>query len=75
MSAHLRPISDLLLAFTGPLVWAGHFFGLYLTEALLCSTSPSAAAIQIRWIGAGLTVIALAALIAFAVRARHGTEL
>ena len=71
MSAHPRPMSDLLLAFTGPLVWAGHFFGLYLTEALLCSTSASAATIQIRWIGAGLTVIALAALIAFAVRARH----
>lgn len=29
MSAHPRPISDLLLALTGPIVWAGHFFGLY----------------------------------------------
>ena len=74
MSAHPRPMSDLLLACTGPLVWAGHFFGLYLTEALFCSTSPSAAAIQVRWIGAGLTVIALAALIAFAVCARYSTD-
>ena len=66
MSAHPRPMSDLLLALIGPIVWAGHFFGLYLTEALLCSILAPAAGAQIRWIGAGLTVIALAALLTFA---------
>ena len=74
MSAHPRPMSDLLLALAGPMVWAGHFFGLYLTEAVLCST-PAPAGAQVRWIGAGLTVIALAALAAFALRHRHGFHL
>ena len=61
MSAHPRSMSDLLLALTGPIVWAGHFFGVYLTEALLCSTPDPAIGAQVRWIGAGLTVIALGA--------------
>ena len=51
MSAHPRPMSDLLLALTGPIVWAGHFFGVYLTEALLCSTPGPATGAQVRWIG------------------------
>ena len=75
MSAHPRPMSDLLLALTGPIVWAGHFFGLYLTEALLCSAPGPATGGQVRWIGAGLTVIALGGLVAFALRHRHDLHL
>ena len=71
MSAQPRPMSDLLLALGGPMVWATHFFGLYLTEALLCSAPAPSAGAQIRWIGAGLTFIALAGLVAFALRHRH----
>ena len=70
MSAHPRPVSDLLFISFGPIVWAAHFFGLYLTEALLCSAPGPATGGQVRWIGAGLTVIALAVLMAFAVRSR-----
>ena len=75
MSAHPRATSDLLLALTGPIVWAGHFFGLYLTEALLCSAPGPATGGQVRWIGAGLTAIALAGLVAFALRHRHDFHL
>jgi hypothetical protein len=70
MNAHPRPVSDLLLASFGPIVWAGHFFGLYLTEALLCSAPGPVTGGQVRWIGAGLTVVALAVLVVFAVRSR-----
>jgi hypothetical protein len=72
MSAHPRNVGHLLLALTGPIVWAGHFFGVYLTEALLCSAPGPATGGQVRWIGAGLTVIALAVLMTFAVRSRYG---
>ena len=75
MSTYPRPMSDLLLALTGPIVWAGHFFSLYLTEALLCSTPALAAGAQVRWIGAGLTFIALGGLVAFALRHRHDFHL
>jgi hypothetical protein len=75
MSAHPRPMSDLLLALTGPIVWSGHFFGVYLTQSLLCSISTPAAGAQIRWIGAGLTVIALVACVAFLLGNRHGFRL
>ena len=75
MSTYPRPMSDLLLALTGPIVWAGHFFGLYLTEALLCSAPGPATGAQVRWIGAGLTAIALAGLVAFALRHRHDFHL
>ena len=75
MSAHPRPISDLLFALTGPIVWSGHFFGVYLTEALLCSTPTPAAGAQVRWIGGGLTAIALVACVAFVLQHRHGLRL
>jgi len=75
MSAHPQPISDLLLALTGPIVWAGHFFGVYLTEALLCTATGPATGAPVRPIAAGLTVIALAALVAFAFRHRHSFHL
>jgi hypothetical protein len=75
MNAHPRPASDLLVASFGPIVWAAHFFGLYLTEALLCTAPEAATGAQVRSIGAGMTVIALAALVALALRHRHGFRL
>ena len=71
MSAQPRPASDLLIASFGPIVWAAHFAALYLTEAFLCSPPEPATGAQIRWIGAALTLFALAALIAFAARSRY----
>jgi hypothetical protein len=75
MSARSRPMSDLLFALTGAIVWSGHFFAVYFTEALLCSTPKLATAAQIRWIGGGLTAIALAALVAFLLRHLQGFRL
>lgn len=63
----IRPITDLLLAFAGPIVWAGHFFGVYLNEAVLCPTQGAA---PVRAVGAMLTVSALAIVVAAAVHHR-----
>jgi hypothetical protein len=53
---------DLLVAMAGPIVWAVHFFGLYLAEAFLCSPPLSAASAIVRPFAAVLTVFALAVL-------------
>jgi hypothetical protein len=71
MTSGSRPLTDLLFAFAGPIVWAGHFFGVYLTEALLCPTEGSATQATVRSIGGVLTVLALAVLLAFAIRHRR----
>jgi hypothetical protein len=71
MTSDTRPVTDLLFAFAGPIVWAGHFFGVYLTEALLCSGQVSITHATVRSIGAGLTVSALAAMLIFAMRHRR----
>jgi hypothetical protein len=68
MTPGTRPLTDLLLALAGPIVWAGHFFAVYLTEALLCPAQGSATHAIVRSIGGVLTTLALAALIAFARR-------
>jgi hypothetical protein len=44
-----------------PLVWAAHFFILYLAEAFACTDS-GGNAIAVRWIGASATIVALAVL-------------
>lgn len=64
MSARSRPLSDLLLAIAGPVIWAGHFFGLYLSEAVLCAAPGSLTEMLTRSIGVGLTIVALAMLAA-----------
>ena len=63
MSARPRPMFDLLFAMAGPMVWAVHFFGLYLAESFLCPPSFSAAGAIIRPFAAVLTVMALMALV------------
>lgn len=71
MSPETRPVTDLLLAFAGPIVWAGHFFGAYLTEALFCPHRDLATQAPAPLIGALLTILALAAMLAFAIRQRR----
>jgi hypothetical protein len=73
MSPGARPFSDLLVALFGPLVWSLHFFGLYLAQALLCTTLEAATA-PVRATGAGLTIAALLALSVFAVRERRNSQ-
>ena len=51
-----------LLALVGPLIWAAHFFSVYLAEAVLCSPSVSAEnSVQVA--GGILTAIAVIALL------------
>lgn len=68
MTSETRPVTDLLIAFAGPIVWAGHFFAVYLSAALLCSVQGSPMQATVRSIGAALTVFALAAILAVAIR-------
>jgi hypothetical protein len=70
MTSETRPVTDLLIAFAGPIVWAGHFFGLYLTDALLCPAQAWGPQATVRFVGAALTVFALAVVVAFAIRQR-----
>jgi hypothetical protein len=66
-------MSEFLAALFGPTVWSLHFFGLYLTQALLCTTAEPATA-PVRAAGAVLTIAALLALSAFAVRRRRASQ-
>ena len=76
MSTSPRPMSDLLIALFGPFVWATHFFALYLIEAFLCTAvGPSQVTQQVRLLGGGLTLIAIAALLAFAAWHRRDFQL
>ncbi len=70
MNTQPRPMSDLVLALTGPIVWAAHFFFLYLAEAFLCSGQIPATGMAVRATGAAATVVALTALVLFALRSR-----
>lgn len=58
MNARPLSLTHLLIALTGPIVWAAHFFILYLAEAFACGAGATA----IRWIGAMATIGALAVL-------------
>lgn len=70
MSAQPRAVTDLLAGLAGPIVWAAHFFGVYLAEALLCASSSVSGVAAVRFAGAGLTVLALAILLWARLRAR-----
>jgi len=60
-------VIDLVKALTGPIVWAAHFFFLYLNEAFQCagSNSPTEA---VRWSGLVATITAVAALALYLAR-------
>ena len=65
MNARPLPLTHLIPALTGPIVWATHFFILYLAEAFACAAGASA----VRWIGAMATIGALGILAVSAARA------
>ena len=75
MSARPRPMVDLLFALAGPIVWAIHFFGLYLAEAFLCPPVLSTASVIIRPFAVALTVIVLMVLVGLRVNIRAPTEM
>ena len=64
--SHVRPFTDLLRLFAGPAVWFAHFTVVYGAEALIC-TPPIGSPRAMVWTGLAATVVALAALIAFAI--------
>jgi hypothetical protein len=72
MNTGARPLSDLLVALFGPIVWSMHFFALYLMQALLCTTLEATAPVY--EIGVGVTIAALVALLTFAVRRHQGSQ-
>ena len=74
MSSPPRPMFDLLFALAGPIVWAIHFFGLYLAEAFLCPPVLSTASVIIRPFAVALTVMALVLLVWFRLNMRAPTE-
>jgi hypothetical protein len=61
MTPRVRPVTDIVLALSGPLIWVAHFFVLYLTEAFVCA-GPAPPAGMVRWIGTIATAAALLAL-------------
>lgn len=56
-------LPTLLLIAAGPTIWTLHFLAVYCTGAVLCARSPDMAVPTLRWLVAGLTVLALAALV------------
>jgi hypothetical protein len=71
MTGRVVTIGHALLALVGPMIWAAHFFAVYLAEAVLCS--PDVAADRaVPAVGVGLTVAALIVLIWVRRRAAGG---
>jgi hypothetical protein len=62
MTARPRPITSMLLALAGPIVWLAHFLALYLAEAFLCTFPGPASTITLRAMAAVLTVLAVLVL-------------
>jgi hypothetical protein len=61
MRVQRHSVVAFLKALAGPIVWAAHFFSIYLADAFLCTGQvPHTAAV--RWIGLAATVAALAVL-------------
>jgi hypothetical protein len=67
MSARPLPLTHLVVALAGPIVWAAHFFTLYLAEAFACSAGAAPAA-AVRWIGTTATIVALGSLAVWGTR-------
>jgi hypothetical protein len=72
MSTQPRTMLHLIAVLSGPIVWALHFFSLYLIEALACTVAGTSAGTQVRTSGAVITALALAVLLGLAVRHRRG---
>lgn len=61
MTGHVRSIGAILPLLAGPLIWAAHFFALYLTESYACQSMSSGI---VRAIALGGTLLGLAACFA-----------
>jgi hypothetical protein len=64
MSAKAQPLGRLLLAFTGPILWAAHFFVVYGLEAVVCVNARFPIA-TMQWIVAIATAAAVAGAFTF----------
>lgn len=66
----MKPFTAFLRALAGPIVWAAHFFAIYIAEALVCTAaSPTSSAMRMTTLL--LTLLALLALAAIIVSARQ----
>jgi hypothetical protein len=70
MTGKPRPLTAFLAALAGPIIWFAHFIGLYLAEAFLCIHPRPTVTHHLSAIGAVWTMLALATLLALAVRDR-----
>ena len=61
MSPRVYTVGQALLGLIGPIIWAAHFFSLYLAEAFLCVSADADTSVRIS--GGGLTLAAIAALL------------
>ena len=67
MKAQPRSVFELMKALAGPIVWAAHFFLLYLVEAFAC-TGQGASASAVHSIGIAATATALGVLALLSLR-------
>ncbi len=67
MKTQPRSILELMKALAGPIIWAAHFFLLYLVEAFAC-TGQGASTGVVRWTGLAATAAALGVLALLSLR-------
>ncbi len=68
MKAGANSSREALLVLVGPVIWAVHFFAVYLAEAILCSLNDPYYATIVRALGLLLSLIATSLLIWVRVR-------
>ncbi len=71
MRAGANASREALLILVGPIVWAAHFFAVYLAEAILCSLDGSGYAHTVRVVGLLLSFVAASVLACIRLRARR----
>jgi hypothetical protein len=62
---------EALLLLIGPLVWAAHFFAVYLVEAILCSLNGSGYGTIVLAVGLLLSIVTVSFLIWMRLRSRR----
>lgn len=71
MTGTQQPLSNLLWALAGPIVWFVHFVSLYLAEAFLCVAPGPYTGTNLRVTGVILTLLALTALLVCFIRSAY----
>jgi len=61
MTARPRTTASALIGLIGPIIWAAHFFSVYLAESLLCSSTEADKLVRLA--GVILTIVAAAGLL------------